>query len=532
MKLCAAQINTRIADVPGNAGRILAAAGQSRGSDLVVTPELAVCGYSPKDLLLNPRFLDEVDAANAMLIRESPSPLLFGTVWREDGRLFNGAMLAAGGALLGRQAKRLLPDYDVFDERRYFSPGAVSEPLGFGGARLGVSICEDAWTDRELWPQCPYPLDPLSDLAKKGATHLINLSASPFSAGRAQFRQRLCEAQSRRLGLPLMLVNLVGGQDELIFDGGSLECDAKGRTTGFAPLFSEHVGFLQAGEWPEGDPEILQALVLGIRDFVQRCGHSRVVVGLSGGIDSALVLSLAVRALGARAVTAVAMPGPFSLPDSLEDAQALSRGLGVELLTCPIGSLVDSVEEILEGSTGRGLEGLAHQNIQARARGLVLMAVANTRSALVLGTGNKSELAVGYSTMYGDLIGALAPIGDLTKARVRSLARHLVESEQVPIPERTLVRAPSAELAPNQKDEDTLPPYPRLDALVEAHLGSPGDAGILDKAGMTAAESARWVSHIDAMEFKRRQAPPVLRVTLKAFGPGRRFPLTAPRKVR
>ncbi|MGE4158043.1 MAG: NAD+ synthase [Planctomycetota bacterium] len=529
MRIGIAQINTRIGDVAGNTERI-SEAGRLAGLDLLVTPEMAVCGYTPRDLFENPSFLEEVEKANERLIRGATSPLLFGTVWREGGGLVNGAMLAAGGTLVGRQAKRLLPNYDVFDELRYFRAGHASEPLSLGGARIGVSICEDAWTDRILWPECPHTQDPLSDLVRNGATHLVNLSASPYSMGRPPFRERLFAERARQLNRPLTLANLVGGQDELLFDGGSLQCDSAGRVTGRAPLFSEHVGALDGGvTWPEGMALLLRALTTGLRDFVVKSGQSKVLVGLSGGIDSALVLSLAVLALGPSNVTAMAMPGPFSSPDSLDDARSLAKGLEVEFLVCPIGAVFNQVLKTLKEEVNLELKDLAHQNAQARTRGHLLMAVSNARGALVLGTGNKSELAAGYCTMYGDLIGALAPIGDLTKGFVRALSRHLRDAGLSPIPERTLSRDPSAELAPGQRDEDNLPRYEHLDALVEAHVLHPGDRQALASVPMTAADSGRWVEYIEAMEFKRRQSPPILRVTSRAFGLGRRYPLTLPK---
>lgn len=532
MRIGVAQINTRIGDVAGNVLRIQEASRQG-SHDLMVTPELAVCGYTPRDHFENVSFLEEVEKANERLIRESTSPLLFGTLWREGGGLFNGAMLAAGGSLVGRQAKRLLPNYDVFDEPRYFRAGDASKPLAIMGARLGVSICEDAWTDKALWPGCPYNQDPLLDLARAGATHLVNLSASPFSVGRPQFRQHLFTQRAKQLNLPLTLVNLVGGQDELVFDGGSLQCDNLGALTGLAPLFGEHVGRLEGCEsWPEGPSLLGQALTLGLGDFVRKSAQARVVVGLSGGIDSALVVSLATLALGHQNVTAVAMPGPFSSPDSLEDARILAEGLGLEFHVCPIDGIFNAVLQSVQKEVGLDLKGLAHQNAQARCRGLVLMALANAKGALVLGTGNKSELATGYSTLYGDLIGALAPIGDLTKGAVRSLARHLRDSGLAPIPERTLTREPSAELAPGQRDEDSLPRYEHLDALVEAHLLQPGDRASLAGIPLAPGETGRWTKVIDAMEFKRRQGPPILRVSLKAFGPGRRYPLTLTQEPR
>lgn len=525
MDIRLAQFNPRVGDLQTNLSRLIEMCAAAPDADLVVAPEMALCGYPPQDLLDWPAFLDGVDNATRSLIGQVTGPgLLFGTVWREGRHLYNGAVLAESGREVARVAKRLLPSYDVFDERRWFSPGPAIEPLLFRGRRLGIHVCEDGWVRPDVWRGPPSTVNPVSDLVSRGADLLINLSASPWSRGHTQTREELCRGHARDYGCDYVLVNQVGGNDELIFDGGSLHVDASGNVVSRAPLFEEGVFSGSCGDWPEETACLAQALVLGVRDYAVKTGHRRAVIGLSGGIDSALVLMIAAEALGAEQVTAVAMPGPYSSTESLEDARALALAVGCPFKVFPIRDPFIAVESTWTEALDMDLTGLARQNVQARLRGLTLMSMANATGALVLATGNKSELATGYCTLQGDLCGALSVIGDLLKGEVVELTRWWRDVRGIAVPDNILTRPPSAELAPDQRDEDSLPPYPELDRFVHSLVVGHADPEV---AGPDwPSETARhWQQVVDRQEYKRRQAPPVLRVTLKSFGRGRRRPL-------
>lgn len=516
MRIALAQINTTVGDFAGNAQRILAA---SRGvdADLVLLPELAICGYMPRDLLLEPSFLDACERALGEIARAPGPPLLLGTVVRAKGPgkpLLNVAVLVRGGRHEVVAEKRLLPTYDVFDERRYFRPGAMRPPLAIAKRRVGVTICEDMWTG-DLYAE-----DPVKDLARAGADVIVNLSASPYEQGKPARRRKLVAEHAARHKVPFAFCNLVGANDQLIFDGNSFAVDAKGAVTAHAGAFAEETVLDPAPGAPPDD-DVKDALVLGIRDYLRKTGFKEAILGMSGGVDSSLVACLAAEALGPANVTGVGMPGPFNAPYSLTDAQELARKIGIRFLTVPIGRAYDLLREEMRGGFGGRPEDVTEENLQARLRGTVLMSFANKWGALVLVPSNKSEFAMGYCTMYGDMVGALAPISDLYKRQVYDLARRYPA-----IPERVLTRAPSAELRPDQTDQDTLPPYDVLDAILHAHVEERLRPEEICARGFDPEVVKRVLRTVSLMEYKRQQAAPVLKVTAKAFGwGGRRFPI-------
>jgi NAD+ synthetase len=553
MKLTLAQINTTVVDFQGNLAQIAAACDRARArrDDLVLTPELALTGYPTLDLLeraettqaavdLLPRLAE--CSRDLVLVVGLALPGGFGASGRVLRPAVNAAVVFEDGRYVATIRKRLLPTYDVFDEDRYFQPGLSAQVLSLRGRRLGITICEDIWSGDEQGPK-RYDVDPTAELAAAGADAILNLSASPFDLGKAARRLELVRDVAGRHGLPVAYCNLVGGNDSLIFDGRSFVTDARGRVVAQAPAFQTAdlccelpdagpPGLPQDREIPsEFAPpppdETRAALVLGLRDYVTKCGFRSVLLGLSGGIDSALTAALAVEALGAEHVTGVAMPGPYSSGGSVTDALALATNLGIRCPILPIGAPYLASRELLAGEFDRhpGPEhDIADQNLQARMRGLVLMGLSNRTGAMLLTTGNKSELAVGYCTLYGDMNGGLAPLGDLPKMLVYEVARTYNRDREV-IPEATLTKPPSAELAPGQTDQDSLPPYPVLDALLELYLVHQLDAETIIARGFDAQTVRRVVRLVELNEYKRRQAAPVLRVTRKAFGGGRRVPM-------
>jgi len=518
MKIALAQINTTVGDFAGNLERIREAA---RGVDasLVVFPELAVCGYMPRDLLEEPSFLDACERSLwALAADASLPPLVVGSPMRAPAPgkpLFNAAVLIRDGTL-APVAKRYLPTYDVFDEHRYFQEGPPSRPVEIDGVQVGVTVCEDAWAGSL------YPGDPVADLARAGAEVIVNLSASPYAQGKPAFRRDLIRAHAARHGVRMALCNLVGANDQLVFDGGSFALDETGRLTTSLAAFAEDIAVLDFGsevEPPEDD--VRDALVLGIRDYFAKTGFLRAVVGLSGGVDSSLVACLAADALGPEQVTGIAMPGPFSAAMSRDDAEALAGALGIAFSSFPITDGYELLSGRLRGLWDDDAFGLAEENLQARLRGTVLMSFANKTDSLVLVPSNKSEFAMGYCTLYGDMVGALAPISDLYKGQVYALARRYPQ-----VPERVLTRPPSAELAPDQKDEDTLPPYGVLDEVLRLHLEERLRPAEIVARGFDADVVRRVLRRVAMQEYKRQQASPVLKVTKKAFGlAGRRFPI-------
>ena len=524
MKIAIAQINTTIGDFEGNVLRILEAARSTKAS-LVLFPELSICGYMPRDLLRQPSFIDACETALDRLARVRGLPVLVvGAPVRLEGpgkSLGNCAVLIRDGKR-HVVAKRMLPTYDVFDERRYFRPGEARGPVSLEGGKVGITVCEDVWTGEE------YPGDPTTDLVREGAELIVNLSASPFMLGKPEARRRIVAGHAARHGVPLALCNLVGANDQLVFDGNSFAVGPDGELCAHAASFQEQVievdfdGRCAAPAFAP-EEELRLAIVLGIRDYLGKTGFRDAMVGMSGGIDSSLVACLAAEALGPGHVTGVGMPGPFSSDQSLEDARELARRLGIRFHVVPITDAYERVRLDLARVWGDEKPfGVAEENLQARLRGTLLMSLSNQSDALVLVPSNKSELAVGYSTLYGDMVGALAPIADLYKGQVYAVSR----AGYPQIPARIVERAPTAELRPAQTDQDSLPPYDVLDEILRRHLEERQRPSEIVESGFD-GETVRFVlRHVARSEFKRQQGAPVLKLTRKAFGLGRRVPIT------
>ena len=554
MKFALGQVNPTIGDFSGNRRLMLdaVAAAEARGAELVLFPELAICGYPPRDLLERPAFIEAARAslsALAAALSGSKAAALVGfpEPLASPGRaLSNSAALIDGGRIVHVARKSLLPTYDVFDERRYFEPATDVAPVTFRGRRLGISICEDIWNDADFWPERLYRGDPIETLVRAGADLILNISASPFTIEKRHLRPRMLAATARKWRRPLLFVNQVGGQDDLVFDGTSLVLDAAGQVVARGAEHAPDLILADLAEDGTGGGELrandasdersaLGALALGTRDYARRCGFSRALLGLSGGIDSALVAAIAARALGPENVLGVAMPSRYSSEGALRDAEALARNLGIGFTVIPIEPMFESYLKALapaleafappaSPAAAASAADLTEQNLQARIRGAILMALSNRQDRLLLTTGNKSEIATGYCTLYGDMAGGLAVISDVPKTLVYRLA-HAVNGERAVIPESTLTKAPSAELRPNQTDQDSLPPYDVLDAILEAHLVRGLDGPALAAAGFDAAVAADVVRRVQLSEYKRRQMPPGLKITGKSFGPGRRYPI-------
>jgi NAD+ synthase (glutamine-hydrolysing) len=543
MRITLAQLNPVVGDVTGNLARVTDTLARLNGAtDLIVFPELFLVGYPPRDLLEKPSLIRRAEEALDRLVRLSadyPATALLVGAPRPSGLsvgkgLYNAALLIQAGELVFQQNKILLPTYDVFDESRYFDPGPEIRPAPFLGERLGLSICEDAWADPQQWCSRLYDTDPIAALARQGATVLINISASPFHLGKEEVRYQLVRGHAIRHGRPFVYVNQVGGNDELIFDGESLALDAQGRILTILPTFREELADIdlsQAGSpRPYAPPapiaSLHDALVLGVRDYLRKCGFSRAVVGLSGGVDSALTCCLAAQALGPENVLGVLMPSPYTSQGSIDDSLALAQNLGLATRLIPISPIYQAYQEALKEPLGLGQIDITLENIQARIRGNILMAISNKFGHLVLSTGNKSELAVGYCTLYGDMSGGLSVLADVPKTMVYELARHLNREREI-IPAAILTKAPSAELRPDQKDQDTLPPYDILDQIIDLYLVEGRAFQDIVQQGFD-PDTVRWALRaIDTNEYKRRQAAPGLKVTTKAFGMGRRIPIAA-----
>lgn len=545
MKIALAQINTTVGDFSGNAARIVEFSRRAaeQRADLAVFPELSLCGYPPRDLVERPDFVARCEVELVGLARALP-PLhvLVGTV-RPSGTttgksVTDSAVLLKDGAIVRDYAKVLLPFYDVFDESRYFEPGHRAVVCDLAGERLGLTVCEDAWNDKTLWKKRLYERDPVEETMAAGATILLNIAASPFTLGKMRLREQMLGAIARDRRAPVVYVNLVGGNDSLVFDGSSCAFDSTGRLAVRARSFEEDLVFFDTGSQAQspapglrdGAEAVYHALLLGTRDYVSKCGFHSAIVGLSGGIDSSLVAVIAASALGPRNVYGVSLPGPFSSSGSLTDAESLARNLGIHYRVIPITPLYDAYLRALEPIFENRPHDVTEENIQARIRGNVLMAVSNKFGALVLSTGNKSELAVGYCTLYGDMAGGLAVIGDVPKTMVYDLARHVNRCAMNggPIPLASLEKAPSAELRPGQTDQDSLPPYEILDVILRACIEENLSAAeIAAQYGFDAALVRSIVRRVAAAEYKRQQAAPALKVTGKAFGIGRRFPVAS-----
>ncbi len=557
-RIALAQVDTTVGDFAGNAAKIRAATERARaaGASVVVFPELALCGYPPRDFLDLPEFLRRARATLDELARPAEWSRGVAVVVgfpeavpsAPPPGVYNAAALLVNGRVAAIGRKSLLPTYDVFDETRYFLPAesstaadAESVPL-----RLGLSICEDVWNDKRFWVRPRYARDPIADLARSAAGLVVNISASPYNMGKPALRERMLAASAKGHGVPIAYVNQVGGNDSLIFDGGSMLVGWDGAILARGPLFREAlvVADLQGGRidvlgldgapLPPAPPpsrdaaadEVLAALVLGVRDYVLKCSFRSAIVGLSGGIDSALTACIAADALGAANVLGVAMPSRYSSSHSREDAAALAESLDIRFKEISIEPMHAAFLSQLEKAEGRPLCDLAEQNVQARIRGQILMALSNDTGGLVLSTGNKSELAVGYCTLYGDMAGGLAVIGDVPKTLVYRVARAAnARAERALIPERTFTKPPSAELRPDQTDQDTLPPYDVLDDILQAYVEERLPLDAIVARGHSPDLVRKVLRMVVASEYKRRQAAPVLKISEKAFGEGRRFPI-------
>lgn len=550
MKIAMAQINPTIADISGNREKIISFIrdGAARGANLVIFPEMATIGYPPMDLLENRKLINDNLASIEEIARHcTGTAVICGYVDQDPDNhplLFNAAAFMAGGKIVSRHFKTLLPAYDVFDELRYFSRARDHAVVEFMGRRIGITICEDIWNDLDFYSEGRvqagslekydyrrrYDIDPIQKLASLKADLVVNISASPFTRGKNRFKRAMIADIARHHALPVVYVNQVGGNDSLVFDGNSVAFSSRGAVIGRAKSFEEDLAIADidsstaVGTADSDIEEIRQALVLGIRDYVRKCGFRSVVIGLSGGIDSALTAALAVQALGPENVTGITMPSAYSSAGSVDDSRALAENLDIRFETIPIRFLFDKFRHTLSEIFRGRPEDVTEENIQARIRGNILMAVSNKEKSLVLSTGNKSELAMGYCTLYGDMSGGLAVISDLPKTLVYELSRHINRDREI-IPDASITKPPSAELRPGQKDQDSLPPYEVLDGILELYIEDRLSADEIIARGFP-ADTVRSVLHtVNVNEYKRRQAAPGIKVTAKAFGVGRRIPI-------
>jgi NAD+ synthase (glutamine-hydrolysing) len=543
MRIALGQINTTVGDLAGNVNRMIRAARQAAaaGAHAVVFPELSVTGYPPRDLVEKPTFVERSERELERLAAETARldlAVIAGYVGRSpssDGkRATNSAAVLRGGKVVFRQTKMLLPTYDVFDEERYFVPAEGQALFRLNGRQVALTICEDAWNDKQFWERPLYRRDPVQELAHTGGQILISINASPYHMGKRALRREIFEATARRHNIPVVYVNQVGGNDQLVFDGSSFAMDAQGRLAASAVSFAEDLVTFDA-ESGTGDPHenlpdeceaVYEALVLGTRDYIRKCGFDRVLLGLSGGIDSSLTAAIAADALGAQNVTGVGMPGPYSSEGSISDARALAENLGIRFEISPITPVYQEFLRVLDPLFAGAPRDVTEENLQARLRGVTLMALSNKWSAMVLTTGNKSELAVGYCTLYGDMCGGLAVISDVPKTLVYKLSRVANRRHPGAIPESVFEKPPSAELRPNQKDTDSIPPYEILDQVLRAYVEDyQAPQQIAQDLGLPVEMVADVVNKVDRNEYKRQQAAPGLKVTSKAFGMGRRFPI-------
>src|SRR5436190_907594 len=538
MKIYIGQINPTIGALSSNAELIRRAydEGVQAGADIVMVPELAVVGYPPRDLLDREVFVNAaLEIRDALASMTGQTALIFGTITRNQswcGKPFhNTAVVAQNGRIVLEQNKALLPTYDVFDELRYFEPSTTVQTIDLGAHRVGVSICEDFWFDDEILGTKLYCNNPVDQLARQRADVLLYISASPVNAGKRKARYELFARIARRYDVPMVYVNQVGGNDELLFDGSSIVLDRGGQTIYCAPAFEE-AGALVHLEGPRcesvmalgKEEEIARGLILGLRDYIRKCGFKDVVVGLSGGIDSAVTAALAVEALGAEHVTGIAMPSKFSSQGSIDDALALAQNLGIAFHIVPIDDIYQPYERAINHLFGVEKFDTTNENVQARIRGNILMAWSNRTGAMVVSTGNKSEMAVGYCTLYGDMAGGLALLGDVYKTMVYRVAKWINRKREI-IPQSSITKAPSAELRPNQTDQDSLPPYEILDEILKLYIEEWQEVDEIAAAGFDRDLVARLLKLVDTNEFKRRQAAPTIRVSSKAFGSGRQMPI-------
>jgi NAD+ synthase/NAD+ synthase (glutamine-hydrolysing) len=544
VKIALAQINPTVGDFDGNARKILDFTERAvrGGASLVLFPELAVCGYPPADLLEKPAFV----ARSGQLIEEIAARTASGEIAIICGyvtpahpgtgkHVMNSAALLRNGRVEFVQSKMLLPFYDVFDEQRYFAPAHDQRLFAIDGEQVALTICEDAWNDKSFWENRLYNVDPVEELMRAGGSLVVNISASPYWRGKRETRREMLAAIARHHCAPVLMVNQVGGNDSLVFDGSSLGFGRSGEVIAQARSFEEDLIFVDTkaltgdirSEADSEDKAIYRALVLGTRDYIRKCGFSQVIVGLSGGIDSALVAAIAADAVGSGNVLTLGMPSPYSSPGSIDDSRHLAENLGVRFEVLPISGLFDRYSQTLAPLFAGLKPDTAEENIQSRIRGALLMAASNKFNSLVLTTGNKSEMATGYCTLYGDMVGALAVIGDVYKTEVYALCRYLNRGREV-IPAAILEKPPSAELRPGQKDTDSLPPYDVLDPILEAYVERYQTPEAIAKArNLDLALVRKVIKLVERSEYKRQQAAPVLKVTAKAFGMGRRFPIAA-----
>ncbi|MGE5082385.1 MAG: NAD+ synthase [Acidobacteriota bacterium] len=542
MKIALGQINPTVGDFSGNATKIIdfSRRAQAAGAGLIVFPELSVCGYPPRDLVERPSFVTHNrEAAERIAAQTKGIAVICGLVTPADSdagkSVMNSAALLMDGKIAFLQSKMLLPTYDVFDEMRNFAPARKQELFPFCGNRMALTICEDAWNDKQFWVKRLYTVDPVEALIQAGANFVLNISASPFWIGKRELRRDMLASIARQHNVPVVLVNQVGGNDSLVFDGSSLVLNREGNVIAQGRSFEEDLIYFDSqtltGEMHEqvaGDEaSAYSALVLGTRDYIQKCGFQKAIVGLSGGIDSALTAVIAADAVGAENVIGVGMPGPYSSPGSIADARALARNLGIRFELLSINPAYEAYRQILSGVFAGLPQDVTEENIQSRARGALLMALSNKFGAIVLSTGNKSELGVGYCTLYGDMVGGLAVISDVPKTLVYRLSAY-VNSRRPVIPQASLEKPPSAELRPDQKDSDSLPPYEILDAILEDYIEDSHSAEQIAADRKFDIELVkRVIRMVDRAEYKRQQAAPGLKISPKAFGYGRRVPIAA-----
>ncbi|NEQ29735.1 MAG: NAD+ synthase [Leptolyngbya sp. SIO4C5] len=560
MKIGLAQLNPTVGDLTGNAQQILQSARQAARQDvrLLLTPELSLCGYPPRDLLMRRSFIDDMWQVLMGLAADLPAGLAVLVGFAEANSvasnrggksLYNSTALLLDGQIQQIFHKRLLPTYDVFDEDRYFEPGYQVNRFQLDGLTFGVTVCEDLWNDEEFWGRRTYKVNPIADLVQHGVDLVVNLSASPYSVGKQKLREAMLSHSAKRYGCSIIYTNQVGGNDDLIFDGSSVVVDRQGKLISRSAAFTASLAIVeydtvledfvpaQIAARPGSEAaEMWSALVLGVQDYGRKCGFAKAVIGLSGGIDSSLVAAIAVAAFGPENVLGVLMPSPYSSDSSLTDAAALAENLGIRTETLPIGDLMQGYDRTFADIFAGTEFGVAEENIQSRIRGNLLMAISNKFGYLLLSTGNKSEMAVGYCTLYGDMNGGLAVIADVPKTQVYEICRWLnkergghggVKTREELIPASVLSKAPSAELKPDQKDADSLPSYEVLDDILERLVQRQESAAQIVAAGHEPAIVDRVIKLVTRAEFKRRQAPPVLKVTDRAFGMGWRMPIAS-----
>ena len=546
MKIALGQINPTVGDFSGNRNKIVefARRAQASGAGLILFPELSVCGYPPRDLVERPSFVARNRETVEQIAAETRGiAVICGLVTPAHSETGKSAMNSAAwlqdGKIAFLQSKMLLPTYDVFDEMRNFAPAKSQELFSFCGNRMALTICEDAWNDKLFWPKRLYTVDPIEALVRAGGNFVLNISSSPFWIGKRELRRDMLVAIAHHHKVPVALVNQVGGNDSLVFDGSSIVLNAEGNVIAQGRSFEEDLIYFDSKtltgdlhEQIEGEEaSVYAALVLGTRDYMRKCGFQRAIIGLSGGIDSALTAVIAADAVGPENVIGVGMPGPYSSPGSIDDARTLAKNLGIRFELLSINRAFEAYQQTLQELFAGRREDVTEENIQSRARGTLLMALSNKFGAIVLSTGNKSELGVGYCTLYGDMVGGLAVISDVPKTLVYGLS-HYVNSRRPVIPQATLEKPPSAELRPNQKDSDSLPPYEILDAVLEDYVEAAHSVErIAADHGFDIEVVRRVVRMLDRAEYKRQQAAPGIKISPKAFGYGRRFPIAAKSEV-